>query len=60
MTINPQMFSLVLKPFHEWKSEQWAKDWAEGRLHTRQWYHRAYGGYCEKERQKQSNISTKE
>lgn len=44
----------VEKPFHEWKSEQYAKDQAAGTPRTREWYFKAYGGYCSRERSNQS------
>ncbi len=40
-----------MKPFHEWKAEQYAKDQAAGTPHTREWYYAAYGGYCNRMRQ---------
>jgi hypothetical protein len=42
-----------LMPFWQWKAQQYAKDQAEGNPHTKEWYYRAYGGYCNKVRQKQ-------
>lgn len=43
--------SLLLMPFWQWKEQQYAKDQAAGTPHSREWYFRAYGGYCNKERQ---------
>lgn len=41
----------MVKPFHEWKAEQYAKDQRERTPHDKSWYYRAYGGYCNKMRQ---------
>lgn len=40
----------VEKPFWEWKREQYAKDQAAATPHSKEWYYRAYGIYCNKVR----------
>ena len=37
-------------PFWQWKKEQYAKDQATRTPHSREWYFRAYGWYCNKVR----------
>lgn len=41
-------------PFWQWKEQQYAKDQASETPHSKEWYYRAYGGYCEQVRHQES------
>jgi hypothetical protein len=40
----------TIKPFHEWKDEQYKQDQANHTPHEREWYYTAYGGFVSKRR----------
>lgn len=53
------MVAKELMPFWQWKQEQYANDQAAGTPHTKDWYYRAYGGYCEKMRKAKISLDKK-
>ena len=48
--VDGEFLTPVPKPFHQWKSEEYAKDQAAGTPRTRERYYRDYGAYCTKVR----------
>lgn len=58
MTITVSDLEAGIKPFHEWKAEQYRSDQLNRTPHTKEWYYSAYGGYCNKmRRQFQADVA---